>query len=174
MITTNDFRNGMTIELDGTLYNILYFQHVKPGKGGAFVRSRLKNLKTGAVIEKTFRAGEKVELAVLDISLPEMQSSSRQAQQQTQERKLAVLNLLAIRENGIELKSPTFTFGLIPRQRDGYDYNLLKSCLAQVKQKFPDAVDVVIAPEDNIRYQVVIDIMDRCREAGFPNVSISG
>jgi elongation factor P len=66
MITTNDFRNGMTIELDGTLYNILYFQHVKPGKGGAFVRSRLKNLKTGAVIEKTFRAGEKVELAVLD------------------------------------------------------------------------------------------------------------
>ncbi len=66
MITTNDFRNGMTIELDGTLYNILYFQHVKPGKGGAFVRSRLRNLKTGAVIERTFRAGEKVELAVLD------------------------------------------------------------------------------------------------------------
>ncbi len=117
-----------------------------------------------------------VELAVLDISLPEMQSSSRQAQQQqqAQERKPAVLNLLAIRENGIELKSPTFTFGLIPRQTDGYDYNLLKSYLAQVKQKFPEAVDVVIAPEDNIRYQVVIDIMDRCREAGFPNVSISG
>ncbi len=66
MISTADFRNGMTIEMDGTLYNILYFQHVKPGKGGAFVRSRLKNLKTGAVQEKTFRAGEKVELAVLD------------------------------------------------------------------------------------------------------------
>jgi elongation factor P len=66
MITTADFRNGMTIELDGTLYNILYFQHVKPGKGQAFVRTRLKNLKTGAVIEKTFRAGEKVELALLD------------------------------------------------------------------------------------------------------------
>jgi len=66
MITTADFRNGMTIELDGTLYNILYFQHVKPGKGQAFVRTRLKNLKTGSVIEKTFRAGEKVELALLD------------------------------------------------------------------------------------------------------------
>ncbi len=66
MISTNDFRNGITIDLDGTLYNILFFQHVKPGKGGAFVRTRLKNLKTGAVIEKTFRAGEKVELAVLD------------------------------------------------------------------------------------------------------------
>lgn len=66
MITTADFRNGITIELDGTLYTMVYFQHVKPGKGGAFVRTRLKNLKTGAVIEKTFRAGERVELAVLD------------------------------------------------------------------------------------------------------------
>jgi elongation factor P len=66
MATTADFRNGITIELDSTLYTIVYFQHVKPGKGGAFVRTRLKNLKTGAVMEKTFRAGEKVELAVLD------------------------------------------------------------------------------------------------------------
>ncbi len=66
MASTADFRNGMTIEMDGTLYNIVYFQHVKPGKGGAFVRSRLKNLKTGAVVEKTFRAGEKVEQAMLD------------------------------------------------------------------------------------------------------------
>lgn len=66
MISTADFRNGMTIEMDSTLYNIVYFQHVKPGKGGAFVRTRLKNLKTGAVTERTFRAGEKVELAILD------------------------------------------------------------------------------------------------------------
>ena len=66
MITTADFRNGMTIEMDGNLFNLVYFQHVKPGKGGAFVRTRLKNLKTGAVTEKTFRAGEKVELAILD------------------------------------------------------------------------------------------------------------
>ncbi len=66
MITTADFRNGITIELDGSLFNLVYFQHVKPGKGGAFVRTRLKNLKTGAVIEKTFRAGEKMELAILD------------------------------------------------------------------------------------------------------------
>lgn len=66
MITTADFRNGITLDLDGTLYTLVYFQHVKPGKGGAFVRTRLKNLKTGAVIEKTFRAGERVELAILD------------------------------------------------------------------------------------------------------------
>jgi elongation factor P len=66
MISTSEFRNGMTIEMDGTLYNIVYFQHVKPGKGAAFVRTKLKNLKTGAVLDKTFRAGEKVELAILD------------------------------------------------------------------------------------------------------------
>jgi elongation factor P len=66
MVSTNDFKNGMTINLDGKLFNIIYFQHVKPGKGGAFVRTKLKNLDTGAVIDYTFRADEKVELAILD------------------------------------------------------------------------------------------------------------
>ncbi len=66
MISTNQFKIGMTIELDGILFTIIDFQHVKPGKGGAFVRTKLKNVKTGAVIDKTFRAGEKVELARLD------------------------------------------------------------------------------------------------------------
>ncbi len=60
MADTSDFRNGMVIELDGTLFSIIYFQHVKPGKGGAFVRTKLKGVMTGAVLEKTFRAGEKV------------------------------------------------------------------------------------------------------------------
>jgi elongation factor P len=59
--STADFRNGMTIKMDGTLYTITYFQHVKPGKGGAFVRTKLKNVLTGAVVERTFRAGEKVD-----------------------------------------------------------------------------------------------------------------
>ena len=61
MASTADFRNGMTIQMDGTLYTISYFQHVKPGKGGAFVRTKLKNVLTGAVTDKTFRAGEKVD-----------------------------------------------------------------------------------------------------------------
>ena len=61
MISTNQFRNGAAIRVDDKRFTILYFQHVKPGKGGAFVRTRLRNLDTGAVIEKTFRAGEKVE-----------------------------------------------------------------------------------------------------------------
>jgi len=61
MATTADFRNGMVLELDGDLYAITYFQHVKPGKGGAFVRTKLKNVLTGAVTDQTFRAGEKVD-----------------------------------------------------------------------------------------------------------------
>lgn len=66
MITTNDLKNGMTVFYDGVLYEVLYFQHVKPGKGGAFVRTKLKNLYTGAIIDKTFRAGEKIEQAILE------------------------------------------------------------------------------------------------------------
>jgi elongation factor P len=61
MISTNQFRKGSAIRVDGKRFTILYFQHVKPGKGGAFVRTRLRNIDTGAVVERTFRAGEKVE-----------------------------------------------------------------------------------------------------------------
>ncbi len=60
MISTNQFKNGMHIDLDGTVYRIVEFQHVKPGKGGAFVRTKLKALESGAVVDKTFRAGEKM------------------------------------------------------------------------------------------------------------------
>lgn len=66
MISTSDFKNGLTIIYDYQLYKILYFQHVKPGKGGAFVRTKLKDLNSGAIIEKTFRAGEKIEQALLE------------------------------------------------------------------------------------------------------------
>ncbi|HNR33070.1 MAG TPA: elongation factor P [Candidatus Hydrogenedentes bacterium] len=66
MISTADFRNGLTVELDGDLLEIVDFQHVKPGKGGAFVRTRFKNVRTGRVLEKTFRSGEKFEQAVIE------------------------------------------------------------------------------------------------------------
>lgn len=62
MADTSDFRNGLIIKFKNDLYSIVEFQHVKPGKGGAFVRSTLKNLRTGRVLENTFRAGEKVEV----------------------------------------------------------------------------------------------------------------
>jgi len=60
--TTNDLKNGMTLNIDGQLWNIVDFQHVKPGKGGAFVRTKLKHMRQGRVIDNTFRSGEKVEL----------------------------------------------------------------------------------------------------------------
>lgn len=60
MANTADFKNGMVLNIDGTLFQIVYFQHVKPGKGGAFVRTKLKNILTGAVIDRTYNAGERV------------------------------------------------------------------------------------------------------------------
>ncbi|SIT81832.1 elongation factor P [Edaphobacillus lindanitolerans] len=66
MISVNDFKTGLTIEVDGDIYRVLDFQHVKPGKGAAFVRSKLRNLRNGNVTEKTFRGGEKVERAQID------------------------------------------------------------------------------------------------------------
>lgn len=66
MISVNDFKTGLTIEVDGDLFTVLDFQHVKPGKGAAFVRSKLKNLRNGNTVEKTFRAGENVGRAHID------------------------------------------------------------------------------------------------------------
>lgn len=66
MISVNDFKTGLTIEVDNDIWRVMEFQHVKPGKGAAFVRSKLRNLRTGAVNEKTFRAGEKVAKAQID------------------------------------------------------------------------------------------------------------
>lgn len=66
MIDTSDFRNGLSIIFDNEIYQIVEFQHVKPGKGGAFMRTRLKNLRTNSTLERTFRAGEKFDQAILE------------------------------------------------------------------------------------------------------------
>ena len=65
-ISTNDLRNGMSLDLPEGLFSVVDFQHVKPGKGGAFVRTKLKNVRTGAVIDRTYRADEKLEQAIVD------------------------------------------------------------------------------------------------------------
>ncbi len=65
-ISTNDLKNGITLEIDNVLFQVVEFQHVKPGKGGAFVRSKLRNLRNGAVIDRTFNAGVRVEQAMLE------------------------------------------------------------------------------------------------------------
>ncbi|PKR78968.1 elongation factor P [Halalkalibacillus sediminis] len=66
MISVNDFKTGLTIELDNSIWQVVEFQHVKPGKGAAFVRSKLRNIENGSIQEKTFRAGEKVNRAHLE------------------------------------------------------------------------------------------------------------
>ncbi len=65
-VSTNDLKNGMTLDIDKVLFQVVEFQHVKPGKGGAFVRTKLRNVRNGAVIERTFRADEKLEQAIID------------------------------------------------------------------------------------------------------------
>lgn len=67
-ITTNDLKNGITLSIENTLYTVVEFQHVKPGKGGAFVRTRLRNLRTGNMLDRTFNAGVRVEQAILQKS----------------------------------------------------------------------------------------------------------
>lgn len=76
MISTTDFKNGITIFLEGAVYQLVEFQHVKPGKGGAFVRTKLKNLRSGGTIDRTFRAGEKMEQAILERRVLEFLYSS--------------------------------------------------------------------------------------------------
>lgn len=66
VISSNDFRNGVTLELDGSVYQVMEFQHVKPGKGSPFVRTKLKNILTGGVVDRTFNAGERIPIARVD------------------------------------------------------------------------------------------------------------
>ncbi|WP_041685476.1 elongation factor P [Renibacterium salmoninarum] len=66
MVTTNDIKNGTVLNLDGQLWNVIEFQHVKPGKGGAFVRTKIRNVLSGKVVDKTFNAGLKIETATVD------------------------------------------------------------------------------------------------------------
>jgi elongation factor P len=79
MISSNDFRSGVTIELDGSVWRVVEFLHVKPGKGSAFVRTKLKNVQTGNVVEKTFRAGETVPQATIEKRT--MQHTYKEAEQ---------------------------------------------------------------------------------------------
>jgi elongation factor P len=66
MVTSNEFKTGMTVEYEGNIYQVMEFQHVKPGKGQAFVRTRLKNLRTGAIIDYSFRSDEKMPKAIIE------------------------------------------------------------------------------------------------------------
>ncbi|MDZ7344796.1 MAG: biopolymer transporter ExbD [candidate division KSB1 bacterium] len=116
-----------------------------------------------------------VKIAILEMTLPSLNKPVIQETTATAEKpKQLVLNTLAIKANGFELKSPTFNFPLIPKTGEQYNYEQLQANLKQIKERFPNSEDVVVAPEDEIKYDVVVKVMDRCRESGFPNISISG
>lgn len=134
MISTNDMRPGQTLELDGELYTIVTYQHHKPGKGGAMVKTKLRNIKTGSNFEKTFRADEKVQLALLD--------------------KREMQFLYADEDGFIFMDSETFEQLLIDRDFIGDRAGFMKEQLivevqmyqgAPIGIELPAAVDLVIA-----------------------------
>ena len=114
-----------------------------------------------------------VKIAVLELSLPNL-SRGAAASQKKDPNKSVVLNFLFIRENEFELKSPDIQFSPIDKKDENYDWQALKQQLSRIKQKYPDSEDIIISPEDGIMYDTIITTMDRCREAGFPTISLSG
>lgn len=112
-----------------------------------------------------------VQMAILELNLPSL--GSRRSQASQEERKSVTINLLMIKEAGFELKSPDLHFNLIPRQGDQYSINGLKAELVRIKEKHQESEDIIIQPESTIKYELIIHVMDTCREAGFPNISIS-
>ncbi|MCL6516185.1 elongation factor P [Alicyclobacillus sp.] len=141
MISSNDFRTGTTIEVDGEIYRVIEFMHVKPGKGAAFVRTKLKNVKTGAVKETTFRAGEKVPRA--HIETREMQYLYNDGDMYT------------------FMDTETFDQINIPKSQLEYELNFLKenmNCYVVMHQGQPIGIDLpntvelkVIQTEPGIR-----------------------
>lgn len=113
-----------------------------------------------------------VRIAILELSLPSTDSGKTAAERERG--KEVILNILAIRDDGFELKSPGLKSGTIRKVNNAFDWHRLVEDLRQIRQKHPQSEDIVIAPHDNIRYEIVVKAMDRCRENGFINISISG
>ncbi len=110
-----------------------------------------------------------VKISILEFSLPSTESAAAQEQN-----KNAVVTILAITNKGFELKSKGLKFPLIAMQNDTFDFRTLVQRLGAVKQKHQFTEDIIIAPEASIKYKTIIQVMDYCREGGFPNISISG
>ena len=113
-----------------------------------------------------------VQLAVVELSLPSLnKAQGLKAQERPQK---LVLIILAVKENGFQLKAQGFKFDPLNKVNNQYDYRRLIRQLKQIKQSHPYAEDIFISPENNVKYDIIIKVMDRCRETGFSNVSLSG
>ncbi|MBN2011578.1 biopolymer transporter ExbD [candidate division KSB1 bacterium] len=113
-----------------------------------------------------------VQIAILDLSLPSLSKGGQQKQQDDQ--KQLTLVILAVKETGFQLKSPGFKFDPINKIENRFDFNTLATQLRDVKLKNETAEDIIVSPEENIKYDIIIKVMDQCRESGFPNVSLAG
>ena len=113
-----------------------------------------------------------MRIAVLELTLPSFDRVGEQAA--TQKRENVVFSTLKIRQDGFALASDNMKFPELTKENDGYDWEALGEQLGRVKQRHPATEDIIISPEDEIRYETIITVMDFCREAGFPNISISG
>ena len=110
-----------------------------------------------------------VNIAILEFSLP---SSDAQARE-TAQKKNTVVTILAITEKGFELRTKGAQFPVISKNANEFDFQTLVERLKEVKNKHGETEDIIIAPESTIKYEIIIKVMDRCRENGFPNISIS-
>jgi biopolymer transport protein TolR len=113
-----------------------------------------------------------IRIAILELNLPNLDSGQMRSAETNHQS--VILNILLIRENGFELKSPDLKFELLPKPGSDYNWESLKGQLDLVKKTHPESSEIIISPENKIRYQVIIHVMDQCRAAGFPNISISG
>lgn len=113
-----------------------------------------------------------VRIAVLELALPSL--GKKDQSNQVQEPQQVILNMLTIDNEGFQLKSTGFNFPRIPKVGERYDFETLARQLRQVKEKYAESQDVIIAPASEITYDIIVHVMDTCRDNGFPNISISG
>lgn len=114
---------------------------------------------------------EFVRIAVLELSLPSQNQSSGPQQLSN---KSHILILLAIDESGFEIKAPNMPFEKIPRKARKFQFKVLARDLQKIKARYADTEEITIQPEETILYDTIIDVMDTCRDNGFPNISVSG
>lgn len=114
---------------------------------------------------------EFVRIAVLELSLP---SQNQSTSSQEMSKKPAILILLAIDENGFEIKAPNMKIDKIPKKARQFQTDLLARELQKIKAQYRDTEEITIQPEETILYETIVDVMDACRDNGFPNISVSG
>ena len=173
MISTNELKNGYVLDIDGDLVSVVSFQHVKPGKGGAFVRTKLKNLVTGAVVDRTFRAGEKVERVTTETR--EMQFLYRDGDElhlmdNSTYEQLAVpassvdnddllapntnVTVLFIRDNPIRIDLPTFVELAVARTDPGVKGDTVSNVMKPAELETGATVDVPLFVNEGDRLRI--------------------